>query len=237
MVMSTFSFADLLASLSNNFSGTALEQALATVNQIALPGGAEPTPDSVQAAIEAIFGPEAGGPSASPAPSPITAPTAPPALTLPSGAGGAPAAAGFDLFADTFDLLLRANDARRAEKTQLISLLQLITELERVSPTRAAGLAAGVQSSGQFDFTQLFGQGGTLGPQGGLGGFFSGAAGGQEFTLPGTFSGSELSFLNANPNVARVIGDIADFAGRPDIFQTSIASLIPTSGNLARIAA
>ena len=149
-----------------------------------------------------------------------------------SGAGGQPAAVGFPLFESTLNLLLNANQQRLASIDQTISIAQLFTELDRVSPTRAADLAVrlGIDPTQDFSFAGEFGSGGPLAAA--SGGRVGGQIGNQQVSIPGVFSGQELSFLGSNPNVARVVGDIADKFGLPDVFNRSAAALIPTSGSL-----
>lgn len=145
--------------------------------------------------------------------------------------GASPVATGFDLFKDTFTMLMQADAARRAAVDQQISLATLFTELERASPTRAADLAVrlGLPSmEPDMGFANIFGKGANA--------TFGGTAGSQALSLPWMFSGSQISFLNDRPNVANVVGDISERFGRPDLFRESIASLIPTSASLTGLA-
>jgi hypothetical protein len=154
---------------------------------------------------------------------------------LAGGTTGAPAATGFPLFERMTDLILRANADKRASIDQTVNLGRFLVDLERVSPTRAARLATtlGLGEGENFDFLNAFGQPGA-GP-------LAAASGGRlttqlfpQASLPSALSGQELSFLNANPNVANVVSDFAQAAGLPDIFNRSQAGLVPTSSSLLR---
>ena len=158
--------------------------------------------------------------------------------TLFPDEGAGPVAFGFPLFESTIRLLLDVEKEKRATLDQAIQTAGLLTELERVSPTRAASLSTrlGLPSRADFSFTEAFGRG--AGPlTSGGGGRLTGAIGGQPITLPGQFSGQELAFLEANPNVGSVISDVADFLGSPDLIRRSFAERIPTSRALTSIAA
>ncbi len=148
-----------------------------------------------------------------------------------------PVAAGFPLFRDMVDLTLRAEASRRAGIDQEVSIAQLMIELERASPTRAASLsvALGLPNTQDFSFTKAFG--GSRDLPAASGGFFGGNVGGQNVSLPQAFSGRELSFLGSNPGTAGIVQDIADRFGLPDIFSRSTAGLVPTSRNLLQVAA
>lgn len=52
--------------------------------------------------------------------------------------------------------------------------------------------------------------------------------GGQGVSLPSTLSGQQMQGLQANPNLAGVIGSFAKAAGNPDIFRRSIEALVPS---------
>ncbi len=149
-----------------------------------------------------------------------------------------PVATGFDLFERTIDLLLRTEQEKRATLDQAVQTAGLLTELERVSPTRAAGIATrlGLPDRINFDFTRAFGAGAGPLTSGGTGPI-TGQIGGQQIRLPGQFSGQELAFLDANPGVGNVLSDIADFLGAPDLIARSRANVIPTSRQLTAIAA
>jgi hypothetical protein len=145
------------------------------------------------------------------------------------GGSATPLAAGFPIVSQMVDMLLRANADRRASIDQSVNIARLFADLERISPTRAADMATrlGVDQ-GQVDlsFLNLFGSGAQFAQAGGP--RIGGQVGGQNVSLPGTFSGQEMSFFNSNPNVARIVMDVADKFGLPDIFDRSAASQIPT---------
>lgn len=153
------------------------------------------------------------------------------------GGTGIDTAFGFPLLAQTADLILRANQERRAGIDQSLSLAQYLLELERVSPTRAADFATqfGLESPTDFSFVNRFIGGGPF-PQA-RGGTVGGVVGGQQVRIPGTLSGRQLSFLDSNANVARLFQDVAERFGLPDIFQQSASAAIPTSGSLLQLAA
>lgn len=147
--------------------------------------------------------------------------------------GSTPLAAGFPIVQGMVDMLLRANADRRASIDQQINLARLFADLQRVSPTRAADMAVRLgitQSPDDFGFVNLFGKGGSFPSAGGPG--ISGTIGNQQVSLPSVFSGQELSFLGDNPNVQRVIADVADKFGMPDIFDRSMAARIPTLSSI-----
>lgn len=155
------------------------------------------------------------------------------AATNLNSPGSSPVATGFPLLDQMLDNLLRTRADARADRQQQIDLVRLLTELDRVSPTRAAGIAAGLGIDGAgagLAVSNLFGTGKGF-PQAG-GGRVSGNIGGQDISLPSVFSGHELSFLGANPNVAHVLSDIGDYLGKPDILQQSQAARIPTMANI-----
>ena len=129
-----------------------------------------------------------------------------------------------------FQNILAANADRRASVDQTVSIINLLSELERVSPTRAASFAAalGMGNGPDLGFVNKIGQGAMA--------RVSGRAGNQDISLPLTLSGQDLSFLSSNPNVASVVKDVADAIGLPDIFQRSSAAAIPTSRALAALA-
>lgn len=158
----------------------------------------------------------------------VTAQMTPVTLDTP---GASPVATGFDLFRETFDMLLEAEAAKRAAIDQDISIAQLFSELQRASPTQAADLATRLGLPGQepdLGFANIFGRGANT--------TFGGKVGTQDLALPWSFSGKQLSFLQSAPNVAGVLGDISARFGRPDIFSESVRGLIPTSGGLAGMA-
>ncbi len=157
--------------------------------------------------------------------------------TAPAQPGDIDIALGAELRAAEFDMLLSAREDQRATIDQQVSIVTFLAEAERASPTRAAALNArlGLGTGGiDFGFADVFLSGGQLAP--GRGGVTTGTVGGQQVGLPNTLSLNQLAFANANPVIARFIADLADFLGNPDIFGSSIASAIPTSGALAGLA-
>ena len=200
-----------------------------------------PATSSAQAlAAAAGYGGRAGGGDISQRFTPSIFPNLPTApsgvstnqLSLGATAGGSPAAAGFDIFSTMLDFVLKANADRRASIDQTINIGRFLVDLERVSPTRAAALATklGVASDYDFTFLNAFGAGQGLAPS--SGGRIGGPGG---VSLPQSLSGRDLSFLNANPNVANIVRDYAEMVGLPDIFSRSQAGLIPGSGMLASL--
>lgn len=187
-----------------------------------------------------------GGGTGSILPSGAPLPVSTTALSLGNSLAGSPAATGFPLFERTVQLILQADAARRATIDQNVSIIRTLIELERASPTRAAGLAAGLGLEGpNLSFVNaLTSQGPAFGglTAGGLGGgafggmgdtpSFGGSVAGQELSLPLGLSGQQLANLVANPNVAAGVLDVADFFGRPDFFRQSQAALLPTSQQL-----
>ncbi len=137
---------------------------------------------------------------------------------------------GFELQQQMFQNLLSANADRRASVDQTVSIINLLSELERVSPTRAASFAAamGMGDGPDLGFTNNIGKGAMA--------RVSGRAGNQDISLPLSLSGADLSFLSNNPNVANVVQDVASAIGLPDIFRTSAAAGIPTSRSLLSLA-
>lgn len=137
---------------------------------------------------------------------------------------------GFELQQQMFQNLLAANADRRAAVDQTISTINLLSELERVSPTRAASFAAsmGLGNGPDLGFVNNIDSGALA--------RVSGRAGNQSISLPLSLTGKSLDFLGSNPNVANVVRDVADAIGLPDIFARSAASAIPTSRSLAALA-
>ena len=183
-----------------------------------------------------------GQPKAAPAPASVPAVKA--AVVTPKvsnlfsapSAADTPLAAGFPMLSQMIDYTLRAQNQeqvnRRADIQQSVDIARLMADLERVSPTRAAAMAAsmGIKPGGDFSFANLFGTG-TNFPLAG-GNRVKGNIGGVNVSLPSVFSGQELSFFNANPNVSRVVMDIADALGIPDIFSRSLAARLPTMSSI-----
>lgn len=154
---------------------------------------------------------------------------------LGSSGGGYDVAFGFPLLERTFDMILRANADRRATIDQNVQILGTLADLERVSPTRAASVAAGLGlPEPQFDFLSVLSQPGpAFSPSATP---FGGLVGSQNVMLPGALSGQQLSGLLDNENVARIVMDVAERFGRPDLLSTSAQGLLPTSGLLTSIA-
>ena len=158
------------------------------------------------------------------------------ALAASTG-GGFDVAFGFPLFSQMTDLILRADANRRATIDQNVSILRLMSDLERVSPTRAASLAAGLGlPEPDLSFLSVlqsgapaFGRGGAAA---GGGTSFGGMVGTQNVSLPSFLSGAQLTNLQANPNIAQIVLDVADRFGRPDLFTQSAAGVVPTSPTL-----
>lgn len=143
---------------------------------------------------------------------------------------------GFPLLEATTNLILKANAERRAGIQQAVDVARLMSETERVSPTRAASIATylGIPSKIDLGFANIFGRGLNLGAS--TGGRFTGNIGGQDVSVPGSLSGQELSFLGANPNVANVLSDVAGALGNPDLISRSMATRIPFSPSLLGVA-
>lgn len=141
-----------------------------------------------------------------------------------------PVAQGFDLQQQMFQNLLLANADRRAAVDQTMSTINMLAELEWVSPTRAASFAAamGLGDGPDLSWVNDIGSGALA--------RISGRAGNQSISLPMSLSGKDLSFLSANPNVATAVQDVADALGLPDIFARSSASAIPASRSLLALA-
>lgn len=144
--------------------------------------------------------------------------------------GATDVAQGFDLQQQMFQNLLSANADRRATVDQTISVINLLAELERVSPTRAAEFASalGMGDGPDLGFVNEIDSGALA--------RISGTAGNQSISLPLSLSGRSLDFLGNNPSVANVVQDVADAIGLPDIFRRSGASAIPTSRSLIGLA-
>ncbi len=215
------------------------KQAAAVIlNQNVFPGGQPAGLAGIEAAFAAL---DAGG-FFDPAPAPsVDVPalvTGGELFDFGTGAGGdIDIALGAELRAAEFDMLLRARQDQRATIDQQVSIAMFLAEAERASPTRAASInaALGLGTGGiDFGFADVFLSGGQLSP--GRGGFTTGTVGGQQVGLPNTLSLNQLAFANASPVIARFIADLGDFLGNPDIFGSSIASAVPTSGALAGIA-
>ncbi len=246
----TLGFQALLDAI-NAFDPAKKMQALAIINPIVFPGGQPAGTAGVDAAVAALasagfFTPASAASVDVPAlmtggaqeNANLIFPTGTTAGTAPAQPGDIDVALGSALRQQEFENLLLANKDRRATIDQQVSIATFLAEAERASPTRAAAInaALGLGTGGiDFGFADAFLGGGQL--QVGQGGFSTGVAGGQNVALPNSLSLNQLSFLEANPVIARFIADLGDFLGKPDIFGTSIAGAIPTSGALAGLAA
>lgn len=145
--------------------------------------------------------------------------------------GGSPVATGFELFRETFDMLMQAEQARRQGIDQQINIASLFSELSRASPSQAAELAVRTGLTGMepnLDWANAFSTGAHT--------TFGGEIGSQNVSLPWSFSGHQLSFLRDRPNVERMLMDVADFLGRPDILSESMNGLIPANRSLIGMA-
>lgn len=152
--------------------------------------------------------------------------------TASSGGGGSPAALGFDLYERSFDMMLRAEQARQQSIDQSLNIAQLFVELERASPTRAADLAVRLGLPGlepDLSLTKAFTNAQTMGS-------FGGKVGSQDVRLPFSFSGQELSFLDRAPQVASIFRDIGDRFGLSNVLESSAANLIPAGRSLISLA-
>lgn len=146
----------------------------------------------------------------------------------PASSGGDPAAAGYDMWQGMMDNVLNTERLRQSAIDQQVNVARLISELERVSPTRAADLSVALGVPGlepNLGFANAFTNEGTSG-------VFGGKVGTQNIKLPFAFSGKELSFLGNNPNTQNILADIGDRFGRPDLIKNSISSAIPTSSSI-----
>lgn len=146
-------------------------------------------------------------------------------------ANGSPVAQGYELFAAQLDFVLRSEQLRQNAQDQQINFVKYMTELGRVSPTRAAELATKLGIPGlepDLQFANAFSNSASTG-------VFGGSVGTQKINLPFAFNGKELSFFEQNKNVASVVADIGDYFGRPDILSNSLASLIPGGSNLFKL--
>jgi len=218
--------------------------------QAAVNADAFGTTDALKAVLASL---QTAPTSTAPAPAPVLPKTLPPSplsfqfSPLPSGAPAttagltaatlasptaSPVAFGFPLFERTVGLILQAEESRRRGIQQTIDIQRLLVELQQTSPTRAADFAVRLGLPEEdFSFLGAFGSGQVPAVSGG--GRIGGTVGSQQVSLPGTFSGAELTFLNANRNIAGVIQDVATKFGLPDIFSRSAAAAIPTSRTLA----
>ena len=185
-------------------------------------------------------------PPPAPTPAPVVTPKVTPLNTASLFApqtSDTSLAAGFPMLAQMIDFNLRSqlqnsqialaeNADKRAQIDQSVSIARLMADLERVTVMRAAAMAAsmGVKPDDSISFTNLFGTGRAFPAAGGD--RVSGTIGGVPISLPSVLSGQELSFLNANPILARVMMDVADALGVPDIFSRSAAARLPTMGNI-----
>lgn len=152
--------------------------------------------------------------------------------TTSGGGDGSPAALGFDLYERSFDMMLRAEQARQQSIDQSLNIAQLFVELERASPTRAADLAVRLGLPGlepDLSLTKAFTNAQTMGS-------FGGKVGSQDVRLPFSFSGQELSFLDRAPQVASIFRDIGDRFGLPNVLESSAANLIPAGRSLISLA-
>tara|TARA_Y100000310_G_scaffold238936_1_gene242474 strand:- start:2436 stop:3389 length:954 start_codon:yes stop_codon:yes gene_type:complete len=165
-------------------------------------------------------------------------------------------AGGFDLFESSMQLLL---DTQRGERElrDLESIIktreatttrenaelavrtgQLLTELERVSPTRAAGLAVqlGMTPRQDFSFANVFNRA-RQGPLAAAsGGSIGGQIAGQNVSFDAALRGTDIDFLEKNPNVAKTLTDLSSFFGAPDLISRSRAGRVSASRALAGIA-
>lgn len=157
-----------------------------------------------------------------------------------SSLGGAPVATGFELLRANFDMLLAADAARRATTDQRVSIASFLTELARTSPSRAAdfrffgsGGEFGAGPGDEFSFINALTRGDVPGI---FGTGVSGNIGGTNVTTPGVLGLKQLDFLQNNPNIAAVLGDVAERLGDPDIFTRSIGASLPVSRRISTAA-
>ena len=235
------SLLDLIAGFGDRKS-----EALALINPFVFPGGQPAGLSGIDAALAALA---EGGFFTPLAPAtPTTPPTSTDTTALQTGGAlenqglftpqpATPVAQGVDIFQMQFDNLLKSKADQRATIDQQVSIAFLLAEVARTSPTRAASVnaALGLGQNIDFGFADAFLGGGQFSV--GQGGFSTGTVGGRNVALPNSLSLNQLSFLEANPQIARFIADLGDFLGKPDIFATSIAGAIPTSPGLASLAA
>ncbi len=238
----TTAFQSLL-DLISGFDLAKKQEALSIIDQFVFPGGQPAGQPGIDAAIEALA---SGGFFNALAPSATVNDVDSGGLQTGGGLENqglfgaqpdTPIAMGVDLQQLQFENLLSSREDRRATIDQQVSIALFLAEVARASPTRAASINAtlGLGQNIDFGFANAFVGGGQLSP--GQGGFSTGTVGGQNVTLPNSLNLNQLSFLDANPMIARFVQDLGDFLGKPDIFSTSIAGAIPTSSVLAGQAA
>lgn len=165
-------------------------------------------------------------PPAAPKPPGTTVPTT--AITTVNAGSGSPVAQGYELFAAQLSYVLQAEQLRQNAIDQQVNFAKYVTELARVSPTRAADIATQLGIPGlepDLRWANRF-----AGPD--ATGIFGGRVGSQDIRQPIAFSGKELNFFQQNPNVASIISDIGERFGRPDVLANSMASMIPGGANL-----
>ncbi len=160
-----------------------------------------------------------------------------PATGIDFGGGasgsGTPVAQGVGLFQQMFENLLSADAANRATVDQRVSIINALVNLARTSPSAAADFrffGAGGERTNEFEFVNALARGKVPGI---FGTGVSGNIGGHQVTTPGTLRLKQLSFLNQNPNIATVLGDITSRLGDPDLFTRSIGSGIRTGPQIA----
>jgi len=142
-----------------------------------------------------------------------------------SDPGSSPVANGFPLLRESFEMMLAADEARRASIDQEIRFQTMFAQLLGDDPAVAADLAVRLGMPGLEPDLQYLNRFAT-----GAQSTFGGKVGSQEVTLPFSFNRGQLRFLDANPNVARAVQSVSERFRRPDVLQTSMASLLPTSG-------
>ncbi len=150
-------------------------------------------------------------------------------INLPSGQGGTPVAQGVGLFQQMFENLLSADAAARATVDQRVSIINALINLARSSPSAAADFrffGTGGERTNEFEFVNALARGEVPGI---FGTGVSGNIGGNQVTTPGTLNLKQLDFLNQNPNIAFVLGDVAQRLGDPDLFTRSIGASIPVA--------
>ena len=160
-----------------------------------------------------------------PAATPVSASGYTTAATLTPSAvagGGSPAATGFPLFRESFNMMLEADAARRAAVDQQINFTRMFSELTAADPVTAADLAVRLGlPEPNIGFLNRLGKGAMT--------TFGGQAGTQQVNLPFSFSRNQLQFLDTNKVVQNIVQSAATRFGRPDVLNQSIAGMVPTS--------
>lgn len=191
-------------------------------------GSQQPTPSPGRTNVGT---PESYSPTSPTASSPTPAPSS--GLQLAGGItpaslsdpGSSPVATGFPMLRESFEMMLAADQNRRAAIDQEIQFQSMFSQLLGNDPAVAADLAVRLGMPGlepDLNYLNRFSKGAVA--------TYGGNVGTSEVSLPFSYSRGQMRFLDANPTVARAVQSVSSWFRRPDALSTSAAMTPPISG-------